>query len=398
MSRCGAAAVLGAGIMGSSVALLLARRGVRVSLIDAAAEPFAGASRWNEGKIHLGYLYGADPSLATARALIPGGLRFRGIVEQLLDRRLPDAVVTPHGDRYVIHRRSVASAEQVWALAQRISALTRAHESAQEYFGPLEPPRLLSRREIDASYDGDTIVAAIEVPERSVSTPPIADWFVDALHGTPGIEIVVQHRVARVSEHRGQWMVHTQEGSLGPFDAVVNALWEGRPAVDATVGLATADAWTHRYRVSIFARTKRPVDVRSAVIAVGPFGDVKSYDGTSLYLSWYDAGLLAESHDLQAPRAPELSATDAQRVADETLERLASIIRGIGEVRERVETLAVRGGWVYAVGRGGLRDVRSELHRRDRVGTLARRGYFSVDTGKYSIAPALALQVADAIA
>lgn len=398
MSRCGAAAVLGAGIMGSSVALLLARRGVRVSLIDAAAEPFAGASRWNEGKIHLGYLYGADPSLATAQALIPGGLRFRGIVEQLLDRRLPDAVVTQHGDRYVIHRRSVASAEQVWALAQRISALTRAHGSAGEYFAPLDPPRLLSRREIDASYDGDTIVAAIEVPERSVSTQPIADWFVDALRGTAGIEIVLQRRVARVSEQRGKWTVHTHEGALGPFDAVVNALWEGRPAVDATVGLATADTWTHRYRVSLFARTRRPVGVRSAVIAVGPFGDVKSYDGTSLYLSWYDAGLLAESHDLQAPRAPALSATEAQRVADETLDRLANIIRGIGEVRERVDTLAVRGGWVYAVGRGGLRDVRSALHRRDRVGTLARRRFFSVDTGKYSIAPALALQVADSIA
>ncbi len=53
-------AVLGAGILGSSVALFLARRGALVTLFDARDRPFEGASRWNEGKIHLGYIYAAD--------------------------------------------------------------------------------------------------------------------------------------------------------------------------------------------------------------------------------------------------------------------------------------------------------------------------------------------------
>jgi len=50
-------AILGAGIMGSSTALFLARRGAAVTLFDAAPAPFSCASRWNEGKIHLGFLY-----------------------------------------------------------------------------------------------------------------------------------------------------------------------------------------------------------------------------------------------------------------------------------------------------------------------------------------------------
>jgi glycine/D-amino acid oxidase-like deaminating enzyme len=58
-------AVIGAGIMGGATALFLARRGVEVVLFEAAPAPFAGASRWNEGKIHLGFLYAADPSLRT---------------------------------------------------------------------------------------------------------------------------------------------------------------------------------------------------------------------------------------------------------------------------------------------------------------------------------------------
>ena len=57
--------------MGSATALFLSRRRVRVTLFDAADQPFAGASRWNEGKIHLGYLYTADPSLDTADVCCP---------------------------------------------------------------------------------------------------------------------------------------------------------------------------------------------------------------------------------------------------------------------------------------------------------------------------------------
>src|SRR5687767_3512683 len=77
-------AVLGAGIMGCSAALCLAQRGARVTLLDAAAQPCTGASRWNEGKIHLGYLYAADPSMATARRVLDGGLAFKPLIERLI--------------------------------------------------------------------------------------------------------------------------------------------------------------------------------------------------------------------------------------------------------------------------------------------------------------------------
>ena len=52
----------------------------------------------------------------------------------------------------------------------------------------------------------------------------------------------------------------------GPFDAVVNALWEGRPVIDETVGHRPDTAQQHRYRVSVFARTSRPLDTPCAVL------------------------------------------------------------------------------------------------------------------------------------
>ena len=77
-------AVLGAGIMGSAVAIELARRGYDATLIDQEPAPMAATSRWNEGKIHLGYLYGGDPTLATARHILPGSLRFAERARELI--------------------------------------------------------------------------------------------------------------------------------------------------------------------------------------------------------------------------------------------------------------------------------------------------------------------------
>jgi hypothetical protein len=91
---------------GCSLALFLARKGARVTLVDQAAEPFAGASRWNEGKIHLGYLYAADPSLATARKMLPGGLAFRSLVEELVGCSIASAI-SSDDDVYLTHRESI---------------------------------------------------------------------------------------------------------------------------------------------------------------------------------------------------------------------------------------------------------------------------------------------------
>jgi hypothetical protein len=70
----------------------------------------------------------------------------------------------------------------------------------------------------------------------------------------------------------------------------------------------------------------------------------------------------------------------------------------VATLKANLESLQLEGGWVYAVGAGSLRDAGASLHRRDQVGIERRGSYFSVDTGKYSIAPWLAREVAGSIA
>src|SRR3954468_6686633 len=48
-------AVVGAGVVGSAVALALARRGVDVALLEATAEPGTKASGTNSGILHTGF-------------------------------------------------------------------------------------------------------------------------------------------------------------------------------------------------------------------------------------------------------------------------------------------------------------------------------------------------------
>ncbi|MFA6985080.1 MAG: FAD-dependent oxidoreductase [Arenimonas sp.] len=396
-------AVLGAGIMGSATALLLARRGVPVRLIDAAPEPFQGASRWNEGKIHLGHLYAADPSLRTARRLLPGGLAFKPLVESLLGSPIDEAI-TAHDDTYLVHRHSVVDAEAMGNYLRAATALAREHPEAQHYLGDLRQAAVqrLDARQLDADYDTASVIAGYRVPERSVDTQWLADRFVQALAAEDRIEQRLSTRVTAVRrtapELDSPLRVDTEHGSEGEFDIVVNALWEGRLAIDATMGLAPPVRRTHRYRVSAFVRTRSPIAIPSTVIATGPFGDVKCYSPTRFYLSWYASGLLAEGGDVAPPPTPRPAPADRERISADLLARLGQIIPAVNALPPLIEQLRLEGGWVYAVGEGSLADERSELHRRDRIGIQRSGGYVSVDTGKYSIAPWLAKEIADGIA
>ena len=385
--------------MGSAIALFLARRRIRVTLFDAADRPFDGASRWNEGKIHLGYLYAADPSLETARRLLPGGLAFKDLTEELLGCSI-DQAIAHTDDTFVIHHDSVTSVDGAAHYFDAVAALTSDLADANRYLVPVDAsrPRRLTSTELEANYDTARIVAGFRVPERSVSTRWVADRFVDAIGNEPRIEQRMQTRITSVRRSTdatdSPLFVETSAATEGPFDTVVNALWEGRLAIDATVGLPMPTDWSHRFRLSAFIRTSRNVDVPSTVIATGPFGDVKNYNGRDLYLSWYPSGLMAEGSAVHPPALSALHNGDRTRRVGEIVGQLRQFVPSVAALQGCLEDVRLEGGWVYAAGRGSLADPRSTLHRRDRIGITRSGSYISVDTGKYSIAPWLAREVA----
>lgn len=393
-------AVLGAGIMGASTALMLSRAGLPVVLFDAAAAPFCGASRWNEGKIHLEHLYAADPSLATARRVLPGGLAFRPLVEDMIGASLDGAVTRTH-DTYLVHENSVVDTAAMGAYLDAVTVLAASHPRARDYPGDLAMarPARLSPQELEADYDTQRIQAGFRVPERSVDTQWLADRYVATLRAEPRItqRMLTHVTSVRRDPRSGRATVQTSEGADGPFDFVVNALWQDRLRIDAGLALPLPDEHNHRYRMSVFLRTRGRHELPSTVIATGPFGDVKNYDGRQFYLSWYPHGLQAEGNGVAPPPEPALRAADRMQVAQKILAELGAHVRGLPALVADAEQVRTEGGWVYASGSGALDDRKASLHRRDRVGIHRDGSYFSVDTGKYSIAPWLARDIADQI-
>lgn len=385
--------------MGCCTALELARRGIATTLVDAAAEPMQGASRWNEGKLHLGFLYAGDPTLATARKLVPGGVQFLPLLERLLGGSLRE-LVTGDDDLFLVHRSSVVSAEAFAQYADATIALLREHARTvrDEYPVSLRDAAVqrLTAPELAAITPSSDIVAGFRTPERSISTAAVADRIVAAIRNEPRIMLQLGTRVRGLRRGADDRLSIIGADGLAsdPFDVVINAAWEGRPAIDASLDVHPPAPWSHRFRAAVFA-TLPDAPFESAVVCTGPFGDVKRYADGRVYLSYYHAGLLAEGHDLTPPYASAaLDAAARTRVLEGTLDGLARWFPAIDRIRRHVSADDVHGGWVYAVGQGSLADAGSTLHRRDRFDLHADRGYISVDTAKYSIAPWLASRVA----
>jgi glycine/D-amino acid oxidase-like deaminating enzyme len=383
--------------MGCSLALFLARNGAHVSLFEEAAEPFTGASRWNEGKIHLGYLYAGDPSLDTARKLIHGGLLFRDLVQELLQQDISPAV-SPRDDIYLAHRSSIIDTDSMSGYFKAVSALIRSHRSANRYFSDLTTAGsvALTTTELRNLTRSEAIVAGFRVPERSILTNWVADRYVAAVKAEPSIELLSNVRVEAVAPSADKWRVSANPAIPDPFDVIVNCLWHGREAVDRASGFAVnAGQTSYRYRASAFLRCRQACKLPSAVLAVGAFGDIKNYNGRDLYLSWYSEGLIDDGMD--GPSAVSLDAHAKHRILAGTVNRLSEYFPELVDIVRQPASLDVAGGWVVAHGTGSLDDPSSPLHRRDRFGISRFGSYFSVDTGKYSTAPWLAKRLADEI-
>lgn len=393
-------AVLGAGIMGTSVSLFLARQGFDVSLVDRESAPVAATSRWNEGKIHLGYLYGADASLRTARQVLPGGLRFGPLLAELIESDLR-AHTTTGDDTYLVHRDSVVNADSVRAQFEAVSELVRDHPDASSYLVDVRSARAtaLSPTEL-RRIASDDVVAGWRVPERSVNTRWIAERLAEAVEAANRVTFrprtTVVH-VAPVDSIHDRWRVRGSGGFDETFDFVVNALWNGRLPIDVTAGITPQGPWSHRYRLAVFLRTSEEIDVPSAIVAVGPFGDIKNYNGRDFYVSWYPAGLISEGTGLELTAPPPFSDGERERFVTAVRAGLESAMPAVGRVFDAADDLVLGGGFVFARGQGSIGDVTSTLHRRDRFGIQRRGSYFSVDTGKYSTAPWLAQMLSQEI-
>jgi hypothetical protein len=181
------------------------------------------------------------------------------------------------------------------------------------------------------------------------------------------------------------------------YDHVVNALWDGRLAVDATAGMAPERPWVHRCKYGIRVEwSGAAAAVPSTTVVLGPFGDVVRWSDGRGYLSWYPSCRTAASTSLAPPAWPTtLPPAQAAALLAETRGALAELVPALAVLEARC--VEVRGGAIVAWGASDIADPDSGLHERWRVGPRSDGPYHSVDTGKYCLAPLFAMEVADRI-
>jgi glycine/D-amino acid oxidase-like deaminating enzyme len=392
-------AVIGGGLMGCCAALELAARGARVVLFDAEADLMTRASAGGEAKIHLGYVYANDPTLATARKLMGGALRF----EAFLRRHVEDpAILTPSVPfTYAVPRQSMLSPDRIEAYLNEVAVLLRDAGAGRSYFGQsvTRAPRRLAIGELAERLDPETVAAAFETGEVALDPVRIAAALRDRIHQDPKIEVRRETFVASV-EQDGR-VLRLRDGTQdGGYDAVLNAAWDGRLALDSSQGISPPRPWSFRLKYGMrLAPGAVPEGVGSLTFLLGPFGDVVSYADGSHYLSWYPACMTRVSRQVDPPRwSGRPTAATGRRIREESFAALGALVPGLRGIGAETRSGAVvRGGTIYALGQTDIDDPDSGLHTRHEIGLVSKGAYHSVDTGKYTMAPALAEDCAERI-
>ncbi len=395
-------AVLGAGLQGACVALALAAAGHHVDLYDREDRAMARASLNNEGKLHLGFVYARDASLGTARMMLEGALSFGPLLRRWIG---PEAAALPLSPpyRYLVHRASRLDADAVAAHLASCHALAceMAQAPAADYMETdlREPPRRLARGTLEQSFDPAAVVAAFTTPEIAIDPDPLAALVRARLAAESAIRPVFGAAVAAVAP-RGERLevafAHAGGSERAAYDHVVNALWDGRLAVDASLGLVPARGWLHRlrYNLRVFADAL-PAALPCVTVVHGAFGDVVTYASGAGSISWYPAGMVEISTALAPPRRPATLAGEASsRLRAAIVAGMGAIVPAVAAAREAIASGSeLRGGTVFAWGESDIDDAASGLHRRDGIGVETHGRYHSVNTGKLTTAPLFARQL-----
>lgn len=398
-------AILGAGLAGCGVALELAGRGEQVVLFDRRSRPMQEASRWCEGKVHLGLVYANDASFRTARTMLDNALEFSEIIERWVDPGDQSQLLSEPFE-YAVLKDSLLSPAQVEAHFKKVEDYARARmkRTGCRYFGDSGGP-LFEHAEVETGgYDPDRVIARFTTAERAIDTHLLADLLADAVLTHPNIEFRPGHEVENVEPLREKYRVdcrlgdHTQQ--LGPFHHVVNALWANRLVIDARMGRPPQRPFTNRLKlgVNIWLGERDPAAPTTTYL-LGPYGDMVRFPSGRIYLSWYPVGMIAMLDSLQPIDWRErLAAVDHQHIIAESVSALQRLTPAfdphLDDSSVRVE---VEGGAIFAWGSTDIDDRGSELHERFEIGPHHQGNYISLDTGKFSTAPRFSLEVAERI-
>ena len=389
-------AIVGAGLVGCLTALALARRGCRVTLIEGSDTLLSRASRFNEGKIHLGFTYGLDRTGETQARMFAYGATFEKSLSDLLSTSL---------DGLFLHRRCVYAVLRDCllpddAIAQHMAGITRLHEEFVASGGATPAPDgplvdRLDKAALEELFSAQ-IVAAYEVGEPIIDCERLRDLVRDAVRSEPGIACITGMAIHAIEDGRRPSIVGRNGERFNGFDRVINAAWDGLPAIEKNSG-RPASGHCLRAKTGFVADIVRGALPHPVSFVWGMYGDIVPWSDGQAYLSWYPSCRMGFSTDISAGSAwfDAIKETfDFESAYAESRRAFAAFVPGLAFADRPVET---RAGAILAHASTDLQDPASGLHQRTKFGVSRFGSIQTVNTGKLSCAPALALELAGSI-
>jgi glycine/D-amino acid oxidase-like deaminating enzyme len=400
-------AVLGAGIQGVCVALALAKRGIGVDLYDLNPLPMLGASLHSEGKLHLGFVYANDPHYSTPQVMLDGSLTFAPIIDYLTMHTLADLQNSTPFD-YVVAANSLLDPDAVEEHFAGIAAAIaeRGFDSRSDYLGrPLgQAYSRCTGEEMAGRYNRKSVSAVFKTAERAVPTSAVATLLRSAVANEKRIRFIPYTEViaAQIEPARGVNLTIRTAGKMAArfHPVAVNCLWDGRLGVDASAGILPQRPWLFRYKATLHVRAPdaQALQLPSATLILGPYGDVVNFGGGDFYVSWYPRFKLGETDGLDGRQLHALlDGVDREAMSRDGIKAMAAYIPDMSSLLARSSVFEIGGGVIFAWGSTDVCDPSSELHQRFAIGVEHHGPYLSIDTGKYCTAPMFAMQAADLV-
>lgn len=385
-------AVLGAGLAGCAAALELARLGMRVDLYDRQIRPVAGASLHNEGKLHLGYVYGADPERRSHQRLAEGALRFLSDISALTGAPVGAAPISrrfAYGVPYDSQRSAQEVLRHFEAVDDTVEALIAVGAGCVPGFS-----RSRACAPADLGMSPDRVAAAFATSELAVETGWIADCVGAAVMAEPRIRFFAGCRIEAVAVD-GHGVTLEWSGREGPgtarYDGVINAMWEEAAKFDAAAGLDTAEDQLLRFKAAITLEGLNLETVRalpSVTLVTGAYGDLVNHGDGRAYVSWYPVCKLGQTSGLEPGEiADSLNTIDDKALAQRSIEALAGYVPAARALLSPKLRVRVGGGVIVARGASDIDDPASGLHSRSDIGVRSAGAFVSIATGKYCTAP-----------
>ena len=391
-------AIVGGGLTGCCSAASLHNKAGEITIFDSEPRLVDEASFYNEGRLHLGYTYGMDKSLDTARLMVKTALVF----ERLLVRWFGSEVSkVPRSSlfNYTVHRGGLLNGDEYEAHAKKVGEIIReTYKKGDTYFGVdlLEMPRRLSSKYLSSNYDTDNIVAAFGTNEISIDPEAIAKIIRKNVTNIPKVKVRLNSEVSEIRLQGSKYKLKILTPNSKPheelFEYVVNASGRNLLRLDSFAGLKLPKDPLFRLKYLLRTKTKE-VDIPSTSVVLGMFGEVVSFENY-MTLAWYPAGRL-EWYQGVAPHRAEPILKEEPAAS----ELKAEIVKGLSTIvpklrNKQFNNSELKGNWIYAPGTSDVNNPKSNLHKRTDIGIKQKGNYFSIDPGKYTTAPYFADELA----